>query len=176
VLQELQKFVQERWQRVFQRATVPGGAWLHAPPLMPETGRSALLSPSLPFPAGCEEHHYLQNIEKRKQHSVLVLFSLDPVPSGLSRLDLLHCRSVSSGHPLLQVAGRWTMELLVCGRWLKETARWLAGRSCYRCGFLQVWPAAVDGDELPPRGGEGSVSWAQGATAGLGAQPCVGRS
>jgi len=27
---------------------------------------------------------------------------------------------------LLQVAGRWTMELLVCGRWLKETVRWLA--------------------------------------------------
>ncbi|KAI9377056.1 hypothetical protein POPTR_019G014392v4 [Populus trichocarpa] len=141
---------------------------------MPEAGGSALLSPSLPFPAGCEEHHYLQNT-KNASNSLLVLFSLDPVPSGLSRLDLLHCRSVSSGHLLLQVAGRWTMELLVCGRWLKETARWLAGRSCYRCGFLRVWPAAVDGDELPPRG-EGSVSWAQGATAGLWAQPCVGRS
>ena len=51
-----------------------------------------------------------------------------------------------------------------------------SGRSCYRCGFLQVWPAVVDGDELPLRGGEGSVSWAQGATAGLLAQPCVGRS
>jgi hypothetical protein len=42
--------------------------------------------------------------------------------------------------------------------------------------LLQVWPAVVDGDELPLRGGEGSVSWAQGATAGLLAQPCVGRS
>jgi hypothetical protein len=26
--------VQERWWRVFQRATVTGGAWAHAPPLM----------------------------------------------------------------------------------------------------------------------------------------------
>jgi hypothetical protein len=32
MLQELQKFVQERWRRVFQRATVTGGAWAHAPP------------------------------------------------------------------------------------------------------------------------------------------------
>jgi len=31
---------------------------------MPETGGSALLSPSLPFPAGGEEHHYLQNTKK----------------------------------------------------------------------------------------------------------------
>jgi hypothetical protein len=22
-----------------------------------------------------------------------------------------------------------------------------SGRSCYRCGFLQVWPAAVDGGD-----------------------------
>ena len=60
-------------------------------------------------------------------------------------------------------------------RWLRRSEEG-AGRSCYRCGSLQVWPAAVDGDELPLRGGEGSVSWAQGATAGLWAQPCVGRS
>jgi len=66
---------------------------------------------------------------------------------------------------------------------LRETRLWVAaaaaaagGRSCYRCGFLQVWPAAVDGDELPLRGGEGSVSWAQGATVGPLAQPCMGRS
>jgi hypothetical protein len=67
VLQELQKFVQERWQRVFQRTTIPGGAWLHAPPLMPETGGSALLFPSLPFPAGSEGHHYLQNNQNATQ-------------------------------------------------------------------------------------------------------------
>jgi len=60
-------------------------------------------------------------------------------------------------------------------RWLRRSEEG-AGRSCYRCGFLQVWPAAVDGDELPLRGGEGSVSWEQGATAGLWAQPHVGRS
>jgi len=46
--------MQEHWRRVFQRATVTGDAWGHAPPLMPETGGSALLSPSLPFPAGGE--------------------------------------------------------------------------------------------------------------------------
>jgi hypothetical protein len=26
--------VQERWWRMFQRATVTGGAWVHEPPLM----------------------------------------------------------------------------------------------------------------------------------------------
>jgi hypothetical protein len=80
---------------------------LHAPPLaMPKTGGSALLSPSLPFPAGCEEHHYLQNTNKTQ---ATVCFA-----------------SLQIRFLLLQVAGRWTMELLVCGRWLKETARWLA--------------------------------------------------
>jgi hypothetical protein len=38
--------MQERWWRVFQRATVDGGAWAHAAVL--ETGGSALSSPSLP--------------------------------------------------------------------------------------------------------------------------------
>jgi len=38
-------------------------------------------------------------------------------------------------------------------RWLRRSEEG-AGRSCYRCEFLQVWPAAVDGDELPLRGGE----------------------
>ena len=66
-----------------------------------------------------------------------------------------------------------TLLLLWC---LLELELERSGRSCYRCGFLQVWPAVVDGDELPLRGGEGSVSWAQGATACLWAQPCVGRS
>jgi len=68
---------------VFQRATVTGGAWGHDPPLMPEMGGSALLSPSLPFPAGCEEHHHLQNTKKRKQQSVFV-FILDLFFSGRS--------------------------------------------------------------------------------------------
>jgi hypothetical protein len=57
---------------VFQRATVTGGAWGHAPPLMPETGGSALLSPSLPFPAGCEEHHYLQNTKKNASNNLFL--------------------------------------------------------------------------------------------------------
>jgi hypothetical protein len=74
VLQELQKFMQERWRRVFQRVTIPGGAWLHAPPLMPETGGSAL-SPSLPFPAGCEEHHYLQNTKNASNSLFWFYFS-----------------------------------------------------------------------------------------------------
>jgi len=34
---------------------------------MPETGGSALLSPSLPFPAGGESHHHLQQQEKHTQ-------------------------------------------------------------------------------------------------------------
>jgi hypothetical protein len=61
---------------------------------------------SLPFPAGCGEHHYLQNTKKTQ---ATVCFA-----------------SLQIRFLLLQVAGRWTMELLVCGRWLKETARWLA--------------------------------------------------
>uniref|UniRef100_A0A2K1XJI1 Uncharacterized protein n=1 Tax=Populus trichocarpa TaxID=3694 RepID=A0A2K1XJI1_POPTR len=64
-----------------------------------------------------------------------------------------------------------TLLLLWC---LLELELERSGRSCYRCGFLQVWPAVVDGDELPLRGGEGSVSWAQGATACLWAQPPLG--
>jgi hypothetical protein len=80
VLQELQKFVQECWQRVFQRPTVTGNAWFHAPQLtMPEMGGSALLSPSLPFPAGSD----LQN-QPKTQHRQLILV-------------VLFFRSVSSG-------------------------------------------------------------------------------
>jgi hypothetical protein len=71
VLQELQKFVQECWQRVFQRATVTGGTWSHALPLMLETGGSALLSSSLPFPAGSD----LQN-QPKTQHRQLILVVL----------------------------------------------------------------------------------------------------
>jgi len=69
VLQELQKFVQERWRRVFQRATVTGSAWAHAPPVL-ETGGSALSSSSLPFCNGD-----LQN-QTKTQHrqSILVVF------------------------------------------------------------------------------------------------------
>ena len=60
--------MQERWRRVFQRATVTGGAWLHAPLLsVPEMGGSALLSPSLPFSTGSEGHHYLQNNQNATQ-------------------------------------------------------------------------------------------------------------
>jgi hypothetical protein len=50
-------------------------AWLHAPPLMPEAGGSALLSPSLPFPAGCEEHHYLQNTKNASNSLFWFYFS-----------------------------------------------------------------------------------------------------
>jgi hypothetical protein len=46
----------------------------------------------------------LQNNKETQQHRQLILFFLDPVPSGLSQLDLLHCRSVSSGH-LLPLTG-----------------------------------------------------------------------
>jgi hypothetical protein len=62
--------VQERWRRVFQCATVTGGAWAHAPPPVLETGGSALSSPSLPFCNGD-----LQN-QTKTQHrqSILVVF------------------------------------------------------------------------------------------------------
>jgi len=52
---------------MFQRAAVPSCAWLHVPALMPETGGSSLLSPSLPFPAESEGHHYLQNNQNATQ-------------------------------------------------------------------------------------------------------------
>jgi len=93
--------VLEQWRRVFQRATVTGGASLHAPPLMPETGGSALLSPSLPFPAGSEGTPLPAKHTKNASNG-LFCFTADPVPSGLSRVDLLHCRSVSAVHPPLR--------------------------------------------------------------------------
>jgi len=53
---------------VFQRATVTGGAWLHAPLLsVPEMGGSALLSPSLPISTGCHNHRYLQTRKKKQK-------------------------------------------------------------------------------------------------------------
>jgi len=99
--------MQERWQRVFQRAPVPGGAWLHAPPLMPETGGSALLSPSLPFPTGCEEHHYLQNTKTQATVSFGFIFlrygSFGSVTVGSASLQIGLLRPSSSSSPLLHV-------------------------------------------------------------------------
>jgi hypothetical protein len=55
---------------------------------MPETGGSALLSPSLPFPAGCEEHHYLQNTKNASNS--LFCFTADPVSSSSGGRSLDH--------------------------------------------------------------------------------------
>jgi hypothetical protein len=47
---------------------------------------------------------------------------------------------------LLQVAGRWTMELLVCGRWLKETV--------VACCRRSVAVEETEGAEDPLKWGE----------------------
>ena len=74
-----------------------------------------------------------------------------PLPAKHKKTQATVCfASLQIRFLLLQVAGRWTMELLVCGCWLKETARWLAA----------VWPcrAGVDGDR--------SVRWPGGKWGG----------
>ena len=65
--------------------------------ITPEKGGPAMFSPSLLFPAGCEEHHYLQN-RKRTTQSILVFYLL------------LFCRSAS---PLFQAAGTLSQELML---------------------------------------------------------------
>ena len=68
----------------------------------PEMGGSALLSPSLPFPAGCHNHRYLQTRKKNKKNAT----NNDLLSVHFLLSDLFHCRFFLflPSSPLLQVA------------------------------------------------------------------------
>jgi hypothetical protein len=88
--------------------------------------------------------------------------SVDPEGSGGGRLRETRLWVAAAAAAAATAGGRsWrqrrcdkeTLLLLWC---LLELDR--SGRSCYRCGFLQVWPAAVDGgDEVA--GYVAAVAW-----------------
>jgi len=57
------------------RATVTGGAWVHAPPQEKKaTGGSGSTSSPLLFLAGGEDHRHLQNTQKRNKQVCFSLF------------------------------------------------------------------------------------------------------
>jgi len=101
-----------------------GGACSNAPPSLAareelqNTGdRECPLPLCLPTPA--VSHRHLQNTKKTQ---ATVPFGFIFLRSGSFGSVTVGSASLQIRFLLLQVAGRWTMELLVCGRWLKETA------------------------------------------------------
>jgi len=132
MLQELQKFVQERWRRVFQRATITGGRWCRKRADLP---CFLLLFPSLPAVRVTITCNSKKNTHKAIGFSCSLFFSVllsgyspGSIPFGSAAMDFISS-STSGG------AASWWW---ICGRaWRsKEKLSWPAvvGRSCCCCG------------------------------------------
>jgi len=96
--------------RVFQRATVTGGAWVHAPPSLAargftrrqESSRPKLASSPLLFCNGGDTHRHLQNKKNTKHNNkpplfILVFFSSASYKSGFLDFDFYSVSSRRQG-------------------------------------------------------------------------------